>query len=49
MPEITGPPESVFVLGDNRAVSEDSRAFGPVRYSDLLGRALVGIWPPGAL
>ncbi|HUA08093.1 MAG TPA: signal peptidase I [Candidatus Acidoferrales bacterium] len=44
-PEITVPPQSVYVLGDNRAVSEDSRVFGPVPDSDLTGKALAGIWP----
>lgn len=45
-PEITVPPESVYVLGDNRAVSEDSRVFGPIADDHLMGRAVAGIWPP---
>ena len=44
-PEVTVPPQSVYVLGDNRANSEDSRFFGPVADGDLTGRALAGIWP----
>ena len=39
------PPESVFVMGDNRAVSYDSRKFGAIAEEDLLGEAIVRIWP----
>lgn len=39
------PPESVFVMGDNRAVSYDSRKFGAIPEEDLLGEAVVRIWP----
>ncbi|MEA2323756.1 MAG: signal peptidase [Solirubrobacteraceae bacterium] len=38
---------TVFVLGDNRAVSEDSRAFGPVAPERLVGRVMARVWPPG--
>jgi signal peptidase I len=44
-PEITVPPNDVYVLGDNRAVSEDSRTFGPVPDGALTGKAIAGIWP----
>jgi signal peptidase I len=37
---ITVPPDMVFVLNDNRGDSRDSRLFGPVPLSDLLGRVV---------
>jgi signal peptidase I len=37
---------TIFVLGDNRANSEDSRDFGAVRTDSIIGRAVVRIWPP---
>jgi signal peptidase I len=42
------PAGSVYVLGDNRAGSEDSRSFGAVGEDRLIGRAIAGIWPPSA-
>jgi len=41
------PSDSVFVLGDHRGKSSDSRAFGPVADEFLIGRAFVIIWPVG--
>ncbi|HQY14138.1 MAG TPA: signal peptidase I [Ilumatobacteraceae bacterium] len=41
------PPDQVYVMGDNRAGSKDSRALRPIPYADLIGRAFVVIWPAG--
>lgn len=43
---VTVPSGSYFVLGDNRGSSADSRRFGPVPVSRIIGRAVLIIWPP---
>lgn len=39
------PAHSLYVLGDNRADSEDSRTFGCISQSAVVGTALAGVWP----
>lgn len=41
------PEGEIFVLGDNRAHSSDSRYFGTVKISAVVGKAWITYWPIG--
>ena len=39
------PAGHLWVMGDNRGNSADSRVFGPIKESKVVGRAVVRVWP----
>ncbi len=42
----TVPADHYFMMGDNREDSYDSRFWGPIARSDVIGRAFAVYWPP---
>lgn len=43
------PAGYVFVMGDNRRSSQDSRVFGAIPENEIVGRAFARFWPPTRL
>ena len=46
---ITVPKGSVFLMGDNRGNSDDSRYWGPVPDDWVIGKAFATYWPPSRI
>ena len=42
------PAGSLWVMGDNRGNSRDSRFIGAIKETDVIGRAILKVWPPGS-
>jgi len=43
------PDGELFVMGDHRQASEDSRVFGPIPVSSVIGRGMLRYWPLSGL
>ena len=39
------PEGTIFMMGDNRLGSSDSRVFGPIEIDSVVGRAFLRVWP----
>lgn len=46
---VTVEPDHLWVMGDNRGNSADSRVFGQIEQDTVVGRAILRVWPPQRL